>query len=120
MPNGKGSLDCCYCVHFDRSQGYPDGFGEERMCHFHETVLPKAKVEHNNRICCHFEPNEGYWRDNPSHRFNTVARRFAWFGTNMEPGVLFEFCYNDPPGITKTAVLRIPDYHNDTWKKPTG
>jgi hypothetical protein len=120
MPNGKGTLDCSYCIHFDRSQGYPDGFGEERMCHFHETVLPKAKDESKNRICCHFEPNRGYWRDNPSSRFSTVARRFAWFGADMEPGVLFEFCYNNPPGITKTAVLRIPDYHDDTWKKPTG
>jgi hypothetical protein len=29
MPNGKGSLDCSYCVHFDGT-GYPDGHAEER------------------------------------------------------------------------------------------
>ena len=29
--------------------GYPDGFGEERLCRFHQTVLPKAKVAANNR-----------------------------------------------------------------------
>ena len=119
MPNGKGSLDCSYCVHFDGT-GYPDGHAEERYCRFHQAMLPKPKDATNNRICCHFEPNEAYQRDNPSRKFNTVARRFAWFGTNMEPGVLFEFGYNTPPEITRTAVLRIPDYHNDTWKKPNG
>jgi len=40
--------------------------------------------------------------------------------TDLEPGVLYEFCYNTPPAISKTAVLRIPDYQNRTWKKANG
>jgi hypothetical protein len=120
MPNGKGTLDCCYCVHFDRMRGYPEGHGEERLCRFHQTVLPKAKVEANNRICGNFEPSELYYAHNPLRQFITLARRFAWFGIDLEPGVLYEFCYNHPPGIAKSAVLRIPDYHHDSWTKPTG
>jgi hypothetical protein len=119
MPNGKGSLDCSYCIHFEGSSGYPEGFGEERLCKFHQVVVPKGNVPHNNRICCNFEPNEGYYRDNPLRQYITLARRFAWFGIDMEPGVLYEFCYNQPPGITKIAVLRIPDYQARGWKKPT-
>ncbi len=114
MPNGKGSLDCCYCVHFD-AEGYPYGHGEERLCRFHQTVLPKAKVEGNNRICGNFEPSELYFAQSPLRQFITVA----WFGTDLEPGVLNEFCYNHPPGITKSAVLRVPDYHHGTWTKPS-
>lgn len=117
MPNGKGSLDCSYCAHFE-GVGYPDGFGEQRLCRFHETILPKPKDESNNRICGNFEPNEAFRADNPSHPFITVARRFAWFGIDLEPGALYEFCYNQAPGITKSAVLRVPDYQNHIWQKP--
>jgi len=118
MPNGKGSLDCSYCVHFD-ALGYPDGHGEERLCRFHQTVLPKAKKDYHNRICGNFEPSELYYAHNPSRQFFTLARRFAWFGIDFEPGVLYEFSYNHPPGITKSAVLRIPDYQHGTWTKPS-
>jgi hypothetical protein len=118
MPNGKGSLDCSYCAHFDGG-GYPDGFGEQRLCRFHETILPKAKTESNNRICGNFEPGDAYRAYISRHQFITTARRFAWFGIDLEPGVLYEFCYNEPPKITKSAVLRIPDYQNLSWRKPS-
>jgi len=48
----------------------------------------------------------------------TEARRFAWFGIDLEPGVLFEFSYLDPAGIKKSAVLRILD-GGRTWRMPT-
>ena len=117
MPNGKGSLDCSYCVHFG-GRSYPNDFGEERLCRFHETILPKPIAESNSRICGNFEPNEDYDADNPNAQFCTLARRFAWFGIDLEPGVLYEFCYNEPPKIAKSAVLRIPDYQNGGWRKP--
>src|SRR6266446_7391128 len=113
MPNGKGSLDCSYCIHFDGT-GYPDGHAEERLCRFHQTVLPKPKVEYHNRICGNFKPNELCFAHNPSRQFFPLARRFAWFSTDLDPGVLYEFCYNTPSAISKTAVLRIPDYQNRT------
>jgi hypothetical protein len=117
MPNGKGSLDCCYCVHFS-GNGYPDGHGEERLCRFHQTIVPKAKDFPNNRICGNFAPGELYYAHSRS-QFFTLARRFAWFGIDLKPGVLYEFCYNQPNVIIESAVLRIPDYQNDTWTKPS-
>jgi len=68
MPNGKGSLDCCYCVHFN-AMGYPDVHDEERLCRFHEAIVPKAKIPSNNRICGNFEPSELYYGHNPSRFF---------------------------------------------------
>jgi hypothetical protein len=118
MPNGKGSLDCSYCAHF-HGGSYPREFGEPRLCRFHETILPKAQNEGNNRICGNFEPNEDYHTDNPYSQFFPLARRFAWFGIDLEPGVLYEFCYNEPPKIIRLAVLREPDYHSHTRQKPS-
>lgn len=116
MPNGKGSLDCCYCVHFDGT--YPEGHGQERLCRFHQTIVPKGKDPTNNRLCGNFTANEIYYAHETWHQFFPLARRFAWFGIDLEPGVLYEFCYNVPKEIVKSAVLRIPDYHNGTWKMP--
>jgi len=97
----------------------PTGHAEERFCRFHEVVLPKPKVEFHNRICGNFEPSEIYSAHNPLRQFVTVAKRFAWFGADLEPGILYEFSYNEPPGIAKSVVLRVPDYQNDTWTKPS-
>jgi hypothetical protein len=120
MPNGKGVLDCSYCIHFD-GQGYPDGHFEERKCRFHQTVLPKTKLPYHNRICCHFEPNETYKQHESSlSQFMTLARKFAWFGEDLEPGVLYEFSQYHPPGIRALAVLRVPDYQTRGWNKPSG
>jgi hypothetical protein len=114
MPNGKGSIDCSYCVHFD-GEGYPDGWTEERRCKFHQTMLPKPSSEHLNRFCCHFEPNQTYCEDNLGMQFFPVVRRFAWFGIDLEPGVLYEFPYPAPHEAKKLAVLRIPDFQNIRW-----
>src|SRR6266566_6668468 len=109
MPNGKGVLDCSYCVHFE-GKGYPDGHYEERRCRFHETVLPKTKLPYHNRICCNFEPNDTYRQHEGLRDFIPLPRKFAWFGEDLEPGVLYEFSQYHPPGITALAVLRVPDY----------
>ena len=116
MANGKGSLECSYCVHFNPSSGYPEGFSQARYCNYHKVKLPLPKREHNNRICCNFTPNLAFEHDNLFPHFIPLARRFAWFGIDMQPGVLYEFPYNQPPDIMQTAVLRVPDYNTGSWK----
>ena len=118
MPNGKGQLDCSYCRYFDGT-GYPDGFGEQRVCSFHQVTLPKAQDARHNRICCHFDATETFQSHIGFERFSTVVGRFARFGHELEPGVLYEFPYPNPQAIQKTAVLRVPDYDNDTWGQPS-
>ena len=98
MPNGKGTLDGSYCIYFNKTDGYPTDFGKQKECRYHKTKLPKPKNEHNNRICCHFEPNKAYEKHN-SFIWTTLARRFAWFGIDMNPGTLYEFPYNEPSDI---------------------
>jgi hypothetical protein len=116
MANGKGSLDCCYCIHFDAT-GVADGWQQARLCKFHQKVLP-VPTAHCNRICCHFEPNSAYFEDNPAWPLVPVACRFALFGMDLDPGVLYEFSYTDPSGAKPIAVLRIPNYKTMTWQEP--
>ena len=67
-----------------------------------------------SRICCHFEPSEAYWRHN--QLWTPPARRFAWFGRDLEPGVLYTFGYNTPNQIEGEARLREFDYQAGDWK----
>jgi len=108
MPNGKGTIDCHYCVNYENKGKWFPSFGPQGFCHFHKIDLPLPKGVHNNRICCHFEANNDYWLDNPG-KFCPPARRFAWFGIDLKPGVLYEFGYNDPEGIKESSVMKEPD-----------
>jgi len=116
MPNGKGSIDCCYCKHFGGPHGYPDGYGEAAPCQYHGVPLPLPDQPYLNRICCHFEPDSTYWKHNTI--FMPPARRFTWFGRELEPGVLYMFGYNTPDKIDREVILRVPDHQAGDWKKP--
>ena len=110
MPNGRGTLDCEYCRHYV-------GSGRHALAHcaFHDAELPPSNA---NRICCHFDPSQLFLDDNGAGaEFWPVARRFAWFGQDLEPGVLYEFDYPNPPSIRRLIVLRDPDYSNWSWQK---
>jgi len=114
MANGRGTIDCCYCRHFGGDKGYPDGYRQVTQCNYHQVELPDPKEL--NRICCHFEPDDTYWRDN---RFwMPPARRFSWFRHDFEPGVLYLFSYNAPDKISESVVLRKPNYQEDRWEVP--
>ena len=104
MANGKGALDCNYCQHLVAGP----------RCSFHDVTLPLSR-KHLNTVCCHFEANGSYWRDNAIYL--PPARRFTWFGRDLEPGVLYEFSYNAPEDAVPLAVLRTPDYGSGGWKK---
>jgi hypothetical protein len=102
MPNGKGSLECCYCVHWQGEyQGY-DGAYEEGFCGFHQTTLPSTESTWTHRICSKFEPNTFFVKDT---RDISLAMRFGWFGIKLEDGVLYGFSYNQPDKIQKIKNL---------------
>ena len=104
MANGKGALSCSYCQH-QADAGL--------RCSFHGVTLPVSPT-YDNTICCNFEPAGSYWRDNSV--YIPPARRFAWFGRDLEPGVLYAFPYNAPEAVEPLAVLRVPDYERGGWK----
>ena len=115
MPNGKGQIDCCYCKHFGGPRGYPDGLGVSVVCRYHNVLLPAPEPSYSNRVCCHFEPDVTYWRDNGF--WSPPAWRFARFGRDLLPGVLYQFGYNTPDQIEREIVLRSPDYSSLKWKE---
>jgi hypothetical protein len=111
MGNGRGKIDCVYCVHFAGSDQH-----ESASCRFHGAALPASEL---NRICCHFQASALLSQEGGARTlFAPVARQFGWFGADLEPGVLYEFMYNDPPSIKKLAVLREPNYDTWGWKPP--
>ena len=103
MPNGKGSLECCYCIYYcGEWQGY-DAAHEQGFCEFHRANLPATNWEH--RLCSNFSPNEYYFRDNPIFEMEgkskriSAEERFSWFDIQLQPNVLYVFSYNDPRSI---------------------
>jgi hypothetical protein len=111
MPNGKGTLDCCYCVHFRGNARHH----EPGACAFHGVTIPASA---NNRVCVHFDAAESYFREQGFSETIPPARRFTWFREDLEPGVLYEFCYNTPYRIDGRTVLRVFDYDRREWVKP--
>ena len=102
MPNGKGSLECCYCRHWRGTyQGY-DGAYEEGFCSYFQSTLPSTLESWTHRVCSRFEPNPFYERDSPTL---SVDERFAWFGKELAEGVLYGFHYNQPYALEEIKTL---------------
>lgn len=102
MPNGKGQIDCCYCVYFESEYEGSDAMYDEGFCKFHKSEIPSTLPQWNHRICAAFETNvffEKYLKYNP------LRERFEWFGKELEHEVLYEFQYNDHKSIKKLKDL---------------
>ena len=101
MANGKGALECGYCSH-----------AVARHCGFHDVELP-ASPRGWNLVCGNFSPSPIYWEHSTEHC--PPNRRFAWFGRDLEPGVLYHFQYNSPESAEPLAQMRLPDYTTGGW-----
>ena len=111
MPNGKGTLDCCYCTRF---RGNP-WHHEPGHCEFHGVPIPSSPL---NRVCVHFEAGAAYYADQGAAETMPPALRFTWFRQDLEAGVLYEFSYNTPDRIQRQTVLRVFDHHRREWVPP--
>ena len=85
---------------------------------FTKLSFRKRKLNITTAFALTSAPNERFEAHDLRPQFRTLASRFAAFGEYLLPGVLYEFSYNAPSGISKSAVLRTPDYKNGTWTKP--
>ena len=65
MPNGKGALECCYCIHYKGQWSGYDAAHEPGFCTYHNAALPGTTDTHLNRICCNFSSNDDYDKHNP-------------------------------------------------------
>jgi hypothetical protein len=103
MPNGKGTLGCTYCRHFAGAR-----------CTFHGVPIPPDAGGWNT-ICISFDPSQLYWEHNAP--YSPPARRFAWFGCDLEAGVLYRFPDGVPKLIERVSVMRVPDLVGG-WRSP--
>ena len=102
MPNGKGSLECCYCIHWRGAYRGCDGAYEEGFCAYHQSTLPSTLSSWGHRVCSEFKPDLSYEKDSP---FISAEERFSWFGKRLEEGILYCFHYNQPFSIEEIKKL---------------
>lgn len=93
MPNGKGHLDCCYCVNFESEYLGADAMYEKGFCRFYKSEIPSALPEWINRICSDFVANEYFEK---YLQYNSMEERLSWFESELEPNFLYGFSYNAP------------------------
>ena len=108
MPNGRGSLECCYCesyrCHNPDWRGY-DAAYEAGECLFHHAALPGTTATWLHRVCRDFQPNEFFARQSQL----SAAERFSWFPFALAAGILYGFGYNTPEDVRPITDLRSPD-----------
>lgn len=102
MPNGRGQIDCCYCIHYQGEYEGADALYEQGLCKFHNAEIPSTLPKWNHRICIDFEANKFFDR---YLQYNSLEQRFSWFGRELEKNVLYEFPYNCHTEIEKLKDL---------------
>ncbi len=102
MANGRGQLDCCYCIYWKGEyEGY-DAAYEERFCKLFETAIPSTLPSWTHRICVDFEPADSF---KFYAEMVSIKDRFSSFGIDLEKGVLYGFFYNMVSELTKIKNL---------------
>jgi hypothetical protein len=102
MPNGKGQLDCCYCIHWQSEYQGSDGMYDKGFCKLYEREIPTTLPFWTHRICSDFVPNQFYEK---YAELNSIVQRFSWFEANLEKGILYGFPYNCPSEIKELKDL---------------
>jgi len=102
MPNGKGQIDCCYCVHFQGEYEGSDEMYDEGYCKLHKSDIPSTLPNWNHRLCTEIELNKHFEKYIPH---NPLEKLFERFEKQLEENVLYEFPYNVPSAITKLKDL---------------
>ena len=116
MPNGRGFIDCSYCVYW---RGIPRPYSPDTgpgVCVWHRMRIPEfGRGDH--RLCRIFKPTPEYrrlisWYVAPDgHVYHRpLAQRLREFGF-LAFGYLYTYCYNYPPGRRKAMKLtsRLPN-----------
>src|SRR6266542_708393 len=122
MPNGRGHIDCSYCVYW---RGLPRPYSPDTgpgICVWHRMRIPEYGPG-DHRLCRIFKPGLEYktrisWHIGPDGRVyhRPLAQRLRDFGF-LAFGYLYAFCYNDPPGRRK--VMKLTDRRTNKALQPT-
>jgi hypothetical protein len=92
MPNGKGFIDCRYCVYaWPEGDKWPILFGGPVRCLYHQLPLPAPSKGSEHRFCINIVANgQWYGESSTAHIFSPFLRQAARFGAELEPGILYE------------------------------
>lgn len=117
MPNGKGELDCRYCVYARRNDGeWPVLVGSSIRCLFHEQELPVGEEPY--RFCTHFKTNDFWYSEQYGmHELFPMFHQIARLGAELEPGMLYSYVPGIPDSLGPLKRLRIPDFKERIWRK---
>ena len=116
MPNGKGFIDCRYCVYAWPSDGHWP-VDEKIICLYHQQNLPETRSPGAHRFCINIQPNETWFSEYRGlHIFFPFLQQVARFGAELEPGVLYEYEDQCPESLATLKKLREPDYECRSWK----
>jgi hypothetical protein len=115
MPNGKGQLDCRYCVYARPTDGDgPPLVGSSIKCLFHEQELPAGRQSY--RFCIHFQANNLWYAEGYGfYSFFPIFVQIARLNSDLEPGMLYCYECGIPNSVEPVRRLRVPDFENLTW-----
>lgn len=118
MPNGKGQIDCGYCLHWACSEeewGYGSG-AYDGVCNCWDVAIPRTLTK-QHRFCLDFMPSKYFGEDNgvghpeePDKRStDEIARdrltEYMQLKPGMEIGVLYH--YQDHAPDTIAPLMRL-------------
>lgn len=117
MPNGKGQIDCCYCLHWECSEeewGYGSGRYDGK-CNCWDVAIPRSLTE-EHRFCLDFTPSKYFGEDNGAGLPEIETRSAEEVGRDrlteymalkpgMEIGVLYHYRDHRPETISELMRL---------------
>ena len=80
MPNGKGTLDCHYCMHYK--------WGEPSICKRYEIEYPVEEAGYKNTVCADFR-KKPFIKDNSA----IISSDFRKLRPLLKKGMLYMFPY---------------------------
>ena len=122
MPNGKGEIDCRYCVYaWPANDNWQVIFGSDINCLYHQQKIPKPSTGHEHRFCSNVHANELWFSEQGGmHIYWNFLVQAARFGAELEPGMLYEYSEQSAKGLKPLKRLRVPDFDNRKWKMVKG
>jgi hypothetical protein len=122
MPNGKGFIDCRYCVYaWPTDENWPIQTGSTVKCLYHQQQLPKPTEAGAHRFCINLQANELWFSEQGGmHIYWPFLQQAARFGAELEPGMLYEYHVQLAESLRPLKLLREPDFDNRGWKQIDG
>jgi hypothetical protein len=114
MPNGKGFIECSYCVFWRGDRTFvPDNMAIG-LCSYHHMRIPAIPLA--ERVCAAFKPGYYYrlhnaysyfWRGR-YYSFSFYHTKRRMFPRGLAHGFLYAYSYPNPPRTVR-RVMRLSD-----------